>query len=216
MAVLERWAYVAEVATAEVILPDGCRDVIVIFEEGVARCFLSELQDGPRLAEIEAGQRMEGFRMRPGALVDMERIERGLQDGLEDVAGLVAENSAVCVDVEDALGLLAFAAPSVACVAAELGVSVRTLQRVFARRGLPPPEFWLLLARARRAAGLIGGAPLADVAYGAGYADQAHMTREFRRWFGAAPARFARDAGMLEAVRQSGFGGATGEQISTR
>jgi AraC-like DNA-binding protein len=33
------------------------------------------------------------------------------------------------------------------------------------------------------------GAGLAEAAAAAGYADQAHFTRQLRRWFGVSPAR---------------------------
>jgi AraC-like DNA-binding protein len=36
--------------------------------------------------------------------------------------------------------------------------------------------------------------PIADVAFTVGYADQAHMTREMRRWFGVTPAAMRRGA----------------------
>ena len=37
---------------------------------------------------------------------------------------------------------------------------------------------------------LLGGAPLADVAFDAGFADQPHFTREFRTLVGCAPTDF--------------------------
>jgi AraC-like DNA-binding protein len=97
-------------------------------------------------------------------------------------------------------------------------VTPRTLQRQFRENALPPPGFWLGLARARRAAlELRTGAPLADIAADAGYADQAHMTRAFRQWFGATPAQLREDACRLALLAQSGLAvPATGEQISTR
>jgi AraC-like DNA-binding protein len=83
--------------------------------------------------------------------------------------------------------------------------------------GGPSPDFWRLLGRARRAAGLLGaGWALADAAIESGYSDQAHMTRAFRRWIGAPPAALCADTGLLSDVTQPGLGNWTGEQISTR
>lgn len=86
-------------------------------------------------------------------------------------------------------------------VARDLGVSARTLQRRFVQSGLPSPEFWRLLARARRAAGLLAtAAPLAGIACDCGYSDQAHMTRDFARWFGTSPAQLRRDKASAAAT----------------
>lgn len=65
------------------------------------------------------------------------------------------------------------------------------LVRAFTRRyGLPPHRY--LTGRrvdvARRL--LLAGAPLADVATQAGFYDQAHLTRHFRRYLGVSPARY--------------------------
>ena len=82
----------------------------------------------------------------------------------------------------------------VAAVARGLGVTTRTLHReVVAWTGLPPVllarvlRFQAALARLRRES-----APLAALAAEAGYADQAHMAREFRALAGAPPSAFAR------------------------
>jgi AraC-like DNA-binding protein len=51
------------------------------------------------------------------------------------------------------------------------------------------------IERARRARQLLqGDRTLADVAAAAGYADQPHLAREFRRLVGASPAQFASSA----------------------
>ncbi|WP_443192724.1 helix-turn-helix domain-containing protein [Microbacterium sp. Clip185] len=51
------------------------------------------------------------------------------------------------------------------------------------------------IQRARRAQQLLQtGHALADATAAAGYADQPHLTREFRRLVGASPAQFASSA----------------------
>ena len=51
-----------------------------------------------------------------------------------------------------------------------------------------PLRPYLLWLRAQRAAGaILSGAPLSEAAYGAGFADSAHMSRTFRRMFGITP-----------------------------
>ena len=106
---------------------------------------------------------------------------------------------------------------SVAGVARQSGLSLRSLQRRFQDRHLPPPEFWRLLARARRAVALLPTpAPLAEIAAECGFSDQAHMSRAMARWFGHSPAQLRRDAGLRLLLAQPALGNWTAEQISTR
>jgi AraC-like DNA-binding protein len=109
------------------------------------------------------------------------------------------------------------AGDSLATAARRLGVSPRGLQRRLRAIGLPPPDFWRLLGRARSAANALpGGAPLAAIAADFGYSDQSHMTREFVRWLGIAPDRLRHAPARMDIIRQPGLGNWTGEQISTR
>jgi AraC-like DNA-binding protein len=78
---------------------------------------------------------------------------------------------------------------SLAALARLAGLSESRLLHVFREAiGLPlrPYVLWLRLQRA--CAAIAGGAPLADAAAQAGFADAAHMTRTFRRMFGMTPA----------------------------
>ncbi|WP_343520042.1 helix-turn-helix domain-containing protein [Sphingomonas sp.] len=85
-------------------------------------------------------------------------------------------------------------AASVAELAHITGLSTRQLQRICARETGMPPRSYLRLLRFRTAVSDIQrpDALLADTAAAAGYADQAHMTREFRS-LGGLPPRRARD-----------------------
>ncbi|GJL97002.1 MAG: hypothetical protein DHS20C06_08190 [Hyphobacterium sp.] len=74
-------------------------------------------------------------------------------------------------------------------LAARMKISRRTLDRDFMRHtGLTPGEFMQIhryhLARAQIRAGVFS---LSDIAALCGYSDQAHMTREFRRFAGKTP-----------------------------
>lgn len=74
---------------------------------------------------------------------------------------------------------------------AETGVSRFALTRGFRRRYGVGPHEWLMswrLQAARRA--LARGAPPAQVAAEAGFADQAHLARRFRRAYGTTPGAF--------------------------
>lgn len=84
-------------------------------------------------------------------------------------------------------------AASVAAVARELALSERQLERRFLSRiGISPKRF-VMLRRFERAVELIQrSASLTHAALDAGYYDQSHFIREFRRFAGAAPGRFLR------------------------
>lgn len=220
--VLEQWAYRADLASTEIVFPDGCRDLIVVRPlKGAGFCFVSDLQAKPRRVEIQQGTEIVGFRLKPGVCVDEVRLTGRLRDGDGDpvqAGGLIDEHCRLPGDLDEAVRCLSQEVTSVAEAARSVGVSRRTLQRLFRGNGLHPPEFWLLLARARRAASWIApGETLANVALAAGYADQAHMTREFRRWFGLSPATLRRTPRLHHLLCQPGLGTpATGEHISIR
>jgi AraC family transcriptional regulator len=81
----------------------------------------------------------------------------------------------------------------VAEVAAEAGVHPVHLARVFRRHlGCTVSEY-VRRVRVARAASLLGaGARISEVAHGCGFADQSHLTRQFRRETGLTPAAFRR------------------------
>lgn len=81
---------------------------------------------------------------------------------------------------------------TLADAATHLDASVTVLARAFARDfGIPPHAYVigrrLDLARDR----ILDGEPLAVVAADLGFADQAHLTRAFKRFLGTTPGRFA-------------------------
>lgn len=69
------------------------------------------------------------------------------------------------------------------------GVSPFHLVRLFTAHLSIPPHAYLLQARLERARELLaqGDQPLAQVAAEAGFADQSHLTRRFKRHFGVTP-----------------------------
>jgi AraC-like DNA-binding protein len=78
-------------------------------------------------------------------------------------------------------------------VAAEAGVSLRYLQKLFTERGLTCSEFIYSLrldhaaCLVRRRAVLDTGQPLSEIAYASGFHDYSHFARKFRRRFGYTP-----------------------------
>lgn len=81
-------------------------------------------------------------------------------------------------------------------IAAEVGISVRYLQKTFAMRGVTYGSF-LKACRLEHAASLLDSRaemqtklPLAEVALACGYRDYAHFARDFRARFGHTPGSF--------------------------
>jgi AraC-like DNA-binding protein len=93
--------------------------------------------------------------------------------------------------VEEAMARLAgdmVNPPTLAEISADAGISRYQLLRAFCRSAGMPPYAWLAQYRVARARGLLdaGWVP-AEAAGRVGFADQAHMTRWFRRVLGVTP-----------------------------
>lgn len=87
--------------------------------------------------------------------------------------------------------------PSLDELAAVAGVSRFHFSRLFTKATGLSPSRYLERARIEQAKTLIrsGDIPLAQIALEAGFSDQSHFTRRFRRWVGCTPAAYAREFG---------------------
>jgi AraC-like DNA-binding protein len=109
------------------------------------------------------------------------------------LARRLRDDHAAAPEVTYALGRLraTCGAARVEALAAEVGWSRRHLAARFRDEiGLPPKALARLIRVERAAARVRAGEPLADVAYGSGYADQPHFNRDFRELVGCAPGEF--------------------------
>ncbi|MGW2960111.1 helix-turn-helix domain-containing protein [Streptomyces sp. NPDC001220] len=101
--------------------------------------------------------------------------------------------------VRDRLADELTAPPSLSDLAADLGLSRYQLLRAFRTTMGVPPYAWLAQYRVTRARALLdSGLRPAEVATLVGFADQAHLTRWFRRVLGVTPAAYrnsVQDAG---------------------
>jgi AraC-like DNA-binding protein len=92
---------------------------------------------------------------------------------------------------------------SIGAMTTELGWSHRRLIARFREQiGLTPKALARVIRFDRAVAALRGPAALAEIAYACGYADQAHLTREFRELAGVSPRSFRaamRDSGAIAA-----------------
>jgi AraC-like DNA-binding protein/quercetin dioxygenase-like cupin family protein len=82
---------------------------------------------------------------------------------------------------------------SLGSLAADANVSAFHLVREFKRATGLSPHQYVIQTRVRRAAELLArGLPISDIAATVGFADQAHLTTNFRRHLGATPASWQR------------------------
>ncbi|MFS4094565.1 AraC family transcriptional regulator [Streptomyces sp. AF1A] len=98
---------------------------------------------------------------------------------------------AIALTVRDRLADELTDPPSLALLAADLGLSRYQLLRAFRTTMGIPPYAWLAQYRVNRARTLLAaGLRPAEVAGLVGFADQAHLTRWFRRVLGVTPAAY--------------------------
>ncbi|MEU8985035.1 AraC family transcriptional regulator [Streptomyces sp. NPDC048558] len=103
----------------------------------------------------------------------------------------VAGADHIARSVRDRLADELTAPPSLASLATDLGLSRYQLLRAFRTTMGVPPYAWLAQYRVSRARGLLEtGLRPAEVAGLVGFADQAHLTRWFRRVLGVTPAAY--------------------------
>jgi len=210
---LQPWYSVAPERARQIILPDGCCDLIVRHRPCQRPVwFVSDLADGPRQVALGPGDRHTGFRLYPGVRIDRTGLLGSMHDDLSetDIKERLHSHVTPLSNVADALAAISAGtgqAGGIALVAARLGVQIRSLQRLLQRETGRTPVFWMRLARVRRAASLVGcSQSLAQLAYDQGYADQAHMTREFRHWLGLTPHRIRLESGWTEQHLGVGYG----------
>lgn len=97
----------------------------------------------------------------------------------------------IALAVRDRLADELLSPPSLADLATDLGLSRYQLLRAFRTTMGMPPYAWLAQHRVARARGLLdAGARPAEAAVQVGFADQAHMTRWFRKVLGVTPAAY--------------------------
>ncbi len=208
------WRFETATETNATICPDGCRDILVLSDTKGERIIrLTDWDFRPRKVVLRAGTRIAGYRLRPGTSIPSKAID-AMAAGADCPEDWISAHAVTSDEVIDALIEPGASVPG---AAKSVGVTMRTLQRRLKDHSLPPPEFWRLLGRARRAASMLPcRLPLADIAFENGYSDQAHMTREFKRWFAQTPSELRRNKVLLDDIAQPALGNWTGEQISMR
>jgi AraC-like DNA-binding protein len=208
--ILTSWQFSTITPSTSWVLPDGCRDLIVRLDPQKAPdCFVSKLSDSAYAVESSAGVAFVGFRLQPGAIIQEKLLLASINPNhaheLSPAKDLIAQFVRVDEDVSQALAALA-ASSTVQAAARGCGLSERSLERLIAAKTGRTPNYWRCLARVRRAAAALATAKsLAEIAVNENYADQAHLQREFKRWFGTTPARFKQQPELLATAMESGY-----------
>jgi AraC-like DNA-binding protein len=187
---------------AQQAVPDGCVEIIARLAgrsrwdgDQPAR-FAVGLIDRPEGFEISGDARFEAVRLWPWAwsLIGDRLLPelRGRWLPYEGAPFEEIEQRLAAAPELAAIGRAILAAATVEEMVRGTGMSPRTLQRWFARHVGLPPRRYLRLLRFQKAFEQVPEQPsLADHAAAQGYADQAHMARDFRAMAGV-PAKQAR------------------------
>lgn len=211
---MEIWHFHRVAAGSATVLPDGCCDLILGTRAAGHMALNYSTFDGvARSLVLPPRTRLTGLRLRAGATLAPSMLQ-GLEHDLASCGSEQACRDLMVAAVEDMAETndelidAVASARVVTSAARRLGITARTLHRHLVARTGRPPSFWLDLARARRALrALATEAPLAEVAFLAGYADQAHLTRSFAARFGLPPGRFRADRRLMRLASQPGFAG---------
>jgi AraC-like DNA-binding protein len=188
------------------VFPDGCVDIVWRGD----RLVIAGPATGPLTSEVPIGTEVWGVRFRLGVagaalglpagellddnvpLADIwgpsldERVASGGISAL--IAAVRSRALAAPLDPVARAAALRMAEPGARVSALDLGVSERQLRRRFEDAvGYGPKTLARVLRFQRFLALACGGGDLAQLALSAGYADQAHLTRECRRLAGRTP-----------------------------
>ncbi|MBL4671051.1 MAG: AraC family transcriptional regulator [Arenicella sp.] len=171
---------------------------------------ISELSSSVYDVACVAGEKMRGIRLEPGTQIDQLALVQWMKSHHVNelfIADQIDEFCERSTSLSEILQCLSHQeAESVQAVANELGVSLRTLQRVIKSGTQRTPYFWFSLARMRRTAKALHKFDrLADVATAFNFSDQAHMTRDMKLWLGLPPSQIKRDIELQSLLSEPGY-----------
>ncbi|MHC0432562.1 helix-turn-helix domain-containing protein [Streptomyces sp. O3] len=192
---------------AAVVPADSPHTVLTGVPSGVLIHYAPESRAGRRLARLTVDGGPEAW-VRTGALLIPEElpddpalaahaVERLVDAAVDDgpPLGRTARHSGLAEVLRTLPGQLAAGQVRLGQAARVAGLSESRLSHLFrSQLGLPFRSYvlWLRLQRATEL--VAAGCSLTEAAHGAGFADQAHLTRVCRRMFGIAPSSFTRHA----------------------
>lgn len=133
-------------------------------------------------------------------LMEMLTAERGALRSIRDLPRLRAEDAVTAARVRDWLDTRPAGRVDLYALAEETGRSRYQVLRAFKRRyGLPPHAYHLCVRIAESQRLLAGGQSPAQVAIAAGFVDQSHFSKHFKRLVGVTPAQYARSPGTVKS-----------------
>ncbi|MES2989094.1 MAG: helix-turn-helix domain-containing protein [Pseudomonadota bacterium] len=202
------WTLEAEGAAGDWIehaaAPDGCVEIIrrhagrSIWHREQPETFVTGLSEHPVALRFSSDARFTGIRLWPWAWEALggQPCPGFADDWIEAPPALAALTkgdipanlTAALPDAPAEIARAILTSHSVAELATATGLQHRALQRWFATHIGMPPRSYLRLLRFRDAIGAVHNKEtLADTAAAHGYADQAHMARDFRALAGVPP-----------------------------
>lgn len=208
--ILAPWTFQTKKPSHSIIVPDGCRDLIYRHIAG-SRPFwmISSLFDSTTIINQSQPTLFIGYRLKPGTSILADRLLAKLKDCDPDpqmVAIRIDQYTTLTTSTKDCLAALSRHSISILQTAKDLGVTIRTLQRHIVKTTQRTPTYWQSLARIRQCARQITNCQnLSDLAAQSGYADQSHMTREFRRWLGTSPTQFRQRLDLQKQLTETGY-----------
>ena len=194
----------------EMVLPDGCRDLIIKKTNGkTSESFISPLFSQSKIIQLEGHSSFSGFRLKAGVRINEAGILSAIHnrniDAIE-ISNLIDDFTSIDYRTEEVLNCLASDVTSIKQASFQLGVSVRTLQRLIMKETEQPPSYWFQLSRVRKAAReLLEDTPLIEIANMYGFTDQPHMNREFKRWFMMTPLDILKSEPILSQLKDVGY-----------
>ncbi len=196
-ALAEHWVHVCREPQRTGIVPDGCRDVVLALrDDAPPQWHWFDLADTTVEVELEVGTTLHGFRFLPGTRFRHPDLDAEISrhaHAPDAMAAVLMEEARRPPEVVEALAALSRGTGRIADHARDLGLGERRLHRLLVTETGRSPVFWLRLARIRRAARLLLAqtSTAAEIAHDCGFADQAHLCRETRRWFARTPGELA-------------------------
>ncbi|PWF46038.1 helix-turn-helix domain-containing protein [Massilia glaciei] len=160
-----------------------------IHATGIITLLLIEPQSP--IACLLAGPTLQGIALLPASLFDLVDLDAPLASCIERLLGKVPTPTPV-LDARLAAALQCLAldtsAAAVARAAGAVGLSTSRLRALATQELGIPLAGWVMWRKLERAGrSLSGGASLAEAAFEAGFADQAHFTRTMRKVLGITP-----------------------------
>ena len=193
------------------ILPDGCRDLISIHAPNEKPVwFVSNLLKHvhtPRA--ISHHTRLKGYRLNFDVTINTPKLLEHLSVEHEHSEDIIFEHAQQNSNLHEALATIADADNafhSIDQYAKSCGISRRSFQRLLKEQTGHSALYWRQLARVRNAGRLTTQHDrLSEIAYDAGFSDQAHMNREFKQWFGVTPKEFAQSTVLHQQLNSPAF-----------